>query len=76
MNSTDKPTHHDQHQLLISVAEEIQVDWPRFFDWKPVVTVKEVSLAVSLVGALVGFAILCWEALGYVLNTISFLALK
>ena len=69
MKSTDKLTQDDQHQLLISAAEEIEVDWPRFFDWKPMMTIKEVSLAISLLAALVGFAILCWDALGYILNT-------
>ena len=76
MKSTNKLTQYDQHQLLISAAKEIEVDWPRFFDWKPIMTVKEVSLAISLVAAPVGFAFLCWDALGYILNTISFLTLK
>jgi hypothetical protein len=75
MKSADKLTQHDQHQLLISAAEEIEIDWPRFFDWKLSKTVKEVSLAISLVAALVGFAILSWEGLGYALNAIAFLAL-
>ena len=61
---------------MLSAAEEIEIDWPGFFDWKPTKMVKEVSLAVSLLGALVGFAILCWQGLGYILYTVSFLALK
>ena len=76
MKPIDKLTEYDQHRLLISTAEEIEIDWPGFFDWKPITMVKGVSLAISLVAALVGSTILCWEAVGYILNAIFFLALK
>ncbi|MBV8212040.1 MAG: hypothetical protein JOZ08_02295 [Verrucomicrobia bacterium] len=76
MKSGDKLTQYDQHELLISAAQEIEIDWPRLFDWKIITTAKEVGPAISLVAALVGFAILCWEALSRVLNDTSFLALK
>ena len=66
LDRTDKLKQYDQHQLLISAADEIEVDWPGFFDWKPIMTVREVSFAVSLVAALVGFAILCWQGVGYI----------
>lgn len=64
LDGTDKLTQYDQHLLLISVAEEIEIDWPSFFDWKPIITTKEVSLALALIAALVVFAILCWGGLG------------
>jgi hypothetical protein len=76
MKSTDKLTQYDQHRLLIAAAQETELDWPKFFDWKPVMMTKEVILAVSLVAALLVFAILSWYGLGYFLDTISFLALK
>jgi hypothetical protein len=40
------------------------------------VTFKEVGLAVFLFVALIGIAVLCWDGFGYMLNAISFLALK
>ena len=69
---TDKLTPHDMDQLLMGAAEETELDWPEFFDWDPVKTVKEVSLAVSFIAALVGFSILCWDGLGYILNAVFF----
>ena len=59
-----------------TMTEELKFDWPDFFDWKPVVTFKEVGVVVFLFVALIGIAVLCWEGFGYMLNVISFLALK
>lgn len=72
----DKLTQHDMHQLLIGAAEETELDWPEFFDWDLIKTVKEVSLAVSFLAALVGFSILCWDALGYILEAVFVPPLK
>ena len=68
MKPIDKLTQYDQHQLLVGADEEIEIDWPRFFEWKSVVAVKEVSLVIFLIAALVGFAIFSWEGLGYILH--------
>ena len=76
MKPIDKLTQYDQHQLLISAAEEIEIDWPRFFEWKSTVPVKEVSFVVFLLAALVGFAIFSWDGLGYILNAVYFQALR
>lgn len=73
---TNKLTQYDMHRLLVDAAEETTIDWPRFFDWNPTMIVRELSLPVFLVPALVGFAILCWDGLGYIVDTISFLKLK
>ena len=73
---TKKLTQYDMHRLLIDAAEETTIDWPRFFDWKPTTIVRELSLPVVLVAALVGFAILCWDGLGYIFDNISFPTLK
>jgi hypothetical protein len=59
-----------------AMTQELKLDWPDFFDWKPVVTFKEVGVVVFLFVALLGIAVVCWEGFGYMLNAISFLALK
>jgi hypothetical protein len=69
-----KVVHLDE--ALEAMTEELKFDWPDFFDWKPVVTFKEVGLVVFLFVALIGIAVLCWDGFGYMLNAISFLALK
>jgi len=74
MKPIDELTQYDQHQLLVAAAEEIEIDWPRFFDWKSIVAVKEVSIVFFLLAALVGFAILSWEGLGYILHAVYFQA--
>ena len=69
-----KVVHLDE--AFKAMTEELKFDWPDFFDWKPVVTFKEVGVVVFLFVALIGIAVLCWEGFGYMLNVISFLALK
>ena len=69
-----KVAHLDE--AFEAMTEELKFDWPGFFDWNPVATFKEVSLIVFGFVALIGTAVLCWEGFGYMLNAISFLALK
>ena len=69
-----KVTHLDE--AFEAMTEELKFDWPHFFDWNPVATFREVSLIVCGFVALIGTAVLCWEGFGYMLNAISFLALK
>ena len=66
----------DLNEAFQAMTEEMKLDWPEFFDWDPMMTVKQVCLGLLLFVALIGVSILCWEGLGYILNTISFLALK
>ena len=76
LHPTDTLTQLQHHCLLIEAAEEIEVDWPGFFDWKPSMIARTVGLSIFLVAALVSFSILCWEGLGYILNTVWLLTLK
>ena len=69
-----KVTHLDE--AFEAMTEELKFDWPDFFDWKPVATFREMSLILFVFVALIGIAVLCWEGFGYMLNAISFLALK
>ena len=69
-----KVVHLDE--AFEAMTAELKFDWPDFFDWNPVVTFKEVSRLLVLFVALIGIAVLCWQGFGYILNAISFLALK
>lgn len=76
VDRTSKLTQYDLHRLLVGAAEETIIDWPRFFDWKPIASSRATGLALFLLTALAGIVILCWEGLGYFRNAISSPAFK
>jgi hypothetical protein len=63
----DEPTDYHLYQALTDAAKEMEVDWPAFFDWKRSKThITEIAIVCLLFAALIGFAIVSWEGLGYI----------
>ena len=67
VDRTNKLTQYDLNLLLAGAAEETIIDWPGFFDWKPITSTRVIGLALFLLTALAGIVILCSEGLGYFL---------
>jgi hypothetical protein len=66
-NPKHETAEYDLYQSLTDAAKETEVDWPESFVWKQTKRrIAEISLGSLLFAALVGFAIACWQALGYV----------
>lgn len=76
VDRTSKLTQYDLNLLLTGAAEETIIEWPRFFDWKPITSTRVIGLALFLLTALAGIVILCWEGLGYFRNVIFAPGLK
>jgi hypothetical protein len=66
-NPTNEPTECYLYEALTEAAKETDIDWPHAFDWKQTRNLTiTVVLGFLLFATLVGFAIACWEILGYV----------
>lgn len=62
----DASLPYDLYRALTDAAKETQVDWPDSFDWKRAKSrITKIALGSLGFAVLVGFAIACWEGLGY-----------
>ena len=69
----DETADYHLYQALTDAANEMKVDWPSL-DWKRTkARIADIALACFLLATLVGFAIVCWEGLGYIGAAIFFL---
>jgi hypothetical protein len=67
LDPADAPTEYHLYQALTDAAKETEVDWPDSFDWKQTKSrITEIALGSLLFATLAGFAVACWEGLGYV----------
>ena len=74
LNPVDETADYHLYQALTDAAGEMQIDWPESFDWKQTkARIIEIALACFLLAAFFGFAIVCWECLGYIRAAIFFL---
>ena len=76
VDRTSKLTQYDLNLLLAGAAEETIIEWPGFFDWKPITSTRVIGLALILLIALAGIVIVCWQGPGYFRNVISAPPLK
>jgi hypothetical protein len=61
VDRTSKLTQYDLNRLLAGAAEETIIDWPGFFDWKPITSARVIGLALFLLIVLAGIVIRCCE---------------
>jgi len=76
VDRASKLTQYDLDRLLAGAAQETIIDWPAFFDWKPINITRVIGLALFLLTVLAGIVILCWEGLGYFRDIMSAPTLK
>lgn len=66
-DAADSQASYDPHRHLI----ETEFGWPEFEKWERInAGMKEIGLGLLLLAALIGFAIVCWEGVGYVYDSI------
>lgn len=70
VDRTSKLTEYDLNRLLAGAAEETIIDWPGFFDWRPITSSRVIGLALFLLAALASVVILCWDGLATFVTSI------
>lgn len=76
-DAADSPVSYDLHTRLLEAAIGTKFGWLEFRKWERIkAVVKEVSLGLLLLAALIGFAIVCWIGLGDICNAVFSVATK
>lgn len=67
MNTPGSPAPYNLNKVVIAAAKETEFDGPEF---RKVEWITEISLGFLLLAVLTGFAIVCWDGVGYIYDSV------
>ena len=71
LNEADAPGSDDPRRGPIETAQEMKFDHPEVLKWDRIKAgITEIILGLLLLAALIGFALVCWEGVGYVYDVV------
>ena len=71
LSEADAPGSYDPQKAFIETAQERGFDRSEVLTWQRIkVGITEIILGLLLLAALIGFALVCWQGVGYVYDVV------